>query len=58
MPLVGSVMTEFWTHDGKYSPYELDPTVAALRKSGQNLIEVKHLQAIRRIANGMKHLHG
>ena len=41
MPLVGSVMTEFWTHDGKYSPYELEPTVAALRKSGQNLIEAE-----------------
>ena len=41
MPLVGSVMTEFWTHDGKYSPYELNPTVAALRKSGQNLIEAE-----------------
>ena len=41
MPLVENVMTEFWTHDGKYSPYELVPTVAALRKSGQNLIEAE-----------------
>jgi hypothetical protein len=41
MPLVHKVMTEFWTHDGKYSPYELDPTVAALRKSGQNIIEAE-----------------
>ena len=41
MPLVGSVMTEFWTHHGKYSPYELEPTVAALRKSGQNIIEAE-----------------
>ncbi len=41
MPLVKNVMTEFWTHDGKYSPYELEPTVAALRKSGQNLIEAE-----------------
>ena len=41
MPLVGKVMTEFWTNKGKYSPYELDPTVAALRKSGQNIIEAE-----------------
>ncbi|RNL56628.1 glycosyl hydrolase [Pedobacter jejuensis] len=41
MPYVGKVMTEFWTHKGKYSPYELDPTVAALRKSGQNIIEAE-----------------
>ncbi len=41
MPLVHNVMTEFWTHEGVYSPYELEPTVAALRKSGQNIIEAE-----------------
>ena len=41
MPLVERVMTEFWTHGGKYSPYELAETVAALRISGQNLIEAE-----------------
>lgn len=41
MPLVQNVMTEFWTHDGKYSPYELQPTVAALRKSGKNIIDAE-----------------
>lgn len=41
MPLVKNVMTEFWTTDGKYTPYELDPTVEALRKSGQNIIEAE-----------------
>lgn len=41
MPLVKNVMTEFWTNNGKYSPYELEPTVTALRKSGQNLIEAE-----------------
>lgn len=41
MPLVQNVMTEFWTHKGQYSPYELEPTVAALRKSGQNIIEAE-----------------
>jgi len=41
MPLVANVMTEFWTHNGNYSPYELEPTVAALRKSGQNIIEAE-----------------
>ena len=41
MPMVKNVMTEFWTVGGKYWPYELDPTVAALRKSGQNIIEAE-----------------
>ena len=41
MPLVHDVMTEFWTTKGKFSPYELEPTVAALRKSGQNIIEAE-----------------
>lgn len=41
MPMVPRVMTEFWTHGGQYSPYELKPTVAALRKSGQNIIEAE-----------------
>lgn len=41
LPFVGKVMTEFWTHDGKYSPFELEPTVAALRKSGQNIVEAE-----------------
>jgi hypothetical protein len=41
MPMVARVMTEFWTNDGQYFPYELLPTVAALRKSGQNIIEAE-----------------
>ncbi|CAN5652901.1 hypothetical protein BH11BAC3_BH11BAC3_25490 [soil metagenome] len=41
MPMVHNVMTEFWTHGGKYGPYELVPTVAALRKSDQNIIEAE-----------------
>lgn len=41
MPLVHNVMTEFWTHKGQYAPYELEPTVSALRKSGQNIIEAE-----------------
>jgi alpha-L-rhamnosidase len=41
MPLIPAVMTEFWTHGGNYSPYELDPTVKALRKSGQNIVEAE-----------------
>jgi hypothetical protein len=34
-------MTEFWTNGGKYTPYLVDPTIAALRKSGQNIIEAE-----------------
>ncbi|MBC7686962.1 MAG: hypothetical protein H7211_02150 [Aquabacterium sp.] len=41
MPLIPNVMTEFWTHGGKYMPVELEPTVAALRKSGQNIVEAE-----------------
>jgi len=41
MPMIPRVMTEFWTKGGRYSPYELKPTVAALRKSGQNIIEAE-----------------
>ena len=41
MGMIPRVMTEFWTHDGEYSPFELKPTVAALRKSGQNIIEAE-----------------
>ena len=38
VPLVHRVMAEFWTNDGVFTPYEFDPTVKAVRKSGQNLI--------------------
>jgi hypothetical protein len=41
LPKVDKVMTEFWTNKGVYSPYELDSTVAALRKSGQNIVEAE-----------------
>ncbi len=41
MPLVHHVMTEFWTNEGTFTPHELEPTVAALRKSGQNIVEAE-----------------
>jgi hypothetical protein len=41
MPKVDRVMTEFWTTGGKYSPYEVEPTITVLRKSGQNIIEAE-----------------
>lgn len=41
MPYVDRVMTEFWTFGGNYSPFELKPTVQALRESGQNIIEAE-----------------
>ena len=41
MPHVGRVVTEFWTKDGKFEPFELSETVAALRKSGQNIVEAE-----------------
>ena len=41
MPMVHSVMAEFWTGGGVYTPYELEPTVTALRKAGKNIIEAE-----------------
>jgi alpha-L-rhamnosidase len=41
MPHVARVMTEFWTNGGKFEPFELGETVAALRKSGQNIVEAE-----------------
>lgn len=41
LPYVERVMTEFWTNKGVYTPYELDPTVAAMRKSGQRIVEAE-----------------
>lgn len=41
LPKVDRVMTEYWTNGGRYSPYEVEPTIAALRKSGQNLVEAE-----------------
>jgi hypothetical protein len=41
MSLIDRVMTEFWTNNGEYTPYELEQTVAALRNSGQNIIEAE-----------------
>lgn len=41
MPKIDRVMTEFWTKDGRYEPYEVDSTIAALRKSGQNIVEAE-----------------
>lgn len=43
LPMIPLVMVEFWTNGGKYTPYELKPTVAALRKSGQNIIQAEAL---------------
>jgi hypothetical protein len=39
MPLIKRPMVEFWTDSGRYSPYLLNPTLAAIRKTGDNLIQ-------------------
>ena len=41
MPYVHRVMTEFWTTGGAFSPFELEPTVVALRKAGKNIVEAE-----------------
>ena len=41
VPHVDRIVTEFWTHGGNYDPYELAPTVAAVRAAGRNLIEAE-----------------
>jgi hypothetical protein len=41
VPHVDRVMTEFWTNDGAFTPYELEATVKALRQAGRNVIEAE-----------------
>ncbi len=41
MPSVHRVMTEFWTTGGVFTPFELEPTVIALRKAGKNIVEAE-----------------
>jgi hypothetical protein len=38
LPLISNVMGEFWTHDGTYSPYELENVIGSLRKSDRNIL--------------------
>jgi hypothetical protein len=41
VPHVDRIMTEFWTGGGRYKPYEVAPTVAAMRAAGRNLVEAE-----------------
>jgi hypothetical protein len=41
VPHVDRIVTEFWTHGGKYDPYELAPTVVAVRAASRNIIEAE-----------------
>lgn len=41
VPRVDRIVTEFWTNGGGYRPYELAPTVTAVRAAGRNLIEAE-----------------
>lgn len=41
VPHVDRIVTEFWTTKGSYQPYELVPTVRAVRAAGRNLIEAE-----------------
>ena len=41
MPHIHRVMVEFWTRKGIFFSLKLDETVAALRKSGQNIVEAE-----------------
>jgi hypothetical protein len=41
MPYINQVITEFWTNGGKFTPYHLDETISAVRKSGQNIVEAE-----------------
>lgn len=41
IPEVAYPMVEFWTDNGVYSPYELVPTLAAIRKTNANLIQAE-----------------
>ena len=41
IPQIDRPMVEFWTDNGKYSPYELVPTLAAIRKTKTNLVQAE-----------------
>jgi hypothetical protein len=41
VPHVDRIMTEFWTGSGRYKPYEVAPTIAAVRAAGRNLVEAE-----------------
>lgn len=41
VPQVDRIATEFWTNGGIYKPYELEPTVAAVRSAGRNVVEAE-----------------
>lgn len=41
MPLVHNVMTEFFTNNGVFTPYELESTVASLRRSGHKIVDAE-----------------
>jgi hypothetical protein len=41
VPHVDRIMTEFWTGGGRYKPYEVAPTIAAVRAAGRNLVEAE-----------------
>ena len=55
LPYVQNVMTEFWTREGKYVPYCVDQTVAALRKNqARTSSRPRHLPAGPRTVPGRK----
>ena len=41
VPHVDRIVTEFWTTHGGYEPFELAPTVVAVRAAGRNVIEAE-----------------
>ena len=45
VPQVHRVVTEFWVDAGRYSPFEVQPTIAALRKTSQNIVEAEAFTA-------------
>lgn len=38
LPMLTTIMGEFWTHDGTFAPYELEGVIAGLRKTNQNIL--------------------
>ena len=55
VPQVHRVVTEFWVDAGRYSPFEVQPTIAALRKTSQNIVEAEAFTA--QPANAMWNEH-
>lgn len=41
VPRLDRVMTEFWTNDGKYSPFEVEPVLAGVKAAHRTIVDAE-----------------